>query len=88
MNTVEFAHWGGGFWPVIPLFWGLFWVAVVGFFLWARRRGTWGPQRRTAQAPGAPSSPTSSAEQILAERYARGVMSDDEYLQRISVLKS
>jgi putative membrane protein len=75
MNT--FAH--AGFWPVIPLVWGLFWVAVVAFGLWLwRKRGQGGP----AEAP-----PTAAAERILAERYARGEMSDDEYFEKMSVLK-
>lgn len=83
MNALAMAHWGwgGGFWPIIPFFWGLFWVAAVGLALWAWRRGGWGPLRRT------PVGSTASAEQLLAERYARGEMSDDEYFQRISVLK-
>ncbi|TMR91729.1 SHOCT domain-containing protein [Nonomuraea basaltis] len=89
MNTIaQWApHWGaGGFWPVFPVFWGLFWIAVVALAVMAWRRGWWGPRRRqTAAAAG--TTPTASAEQILAERYARGEMSDDEYLERISVLK-
>ncbi|MEV4107537.1 SHOCT domain-containing protein [Nonomuraea sp. NPDC049695] len=76
------------FWPIIPFFWGLFWVAVVGFAITARRRGWWGPHHRPATAsPTSPTSPTASAEQILAERYARGEMSDDEYFERMSVLR-
>ncbi|GAA3574108.1 hypothetical protein GCM10022419_063980 [Nonomuraea rosea] len=77
-------HWGGGFSPVIPLVWGLFWVAVVAFAITARRRGWWGPHRTAAPTAA---GPTASAEQILAERYARGEMSDDEYFEKISVLK-
>ncbi|MBF8191872.1 SHOCT domain-containing protein [Nonomuraea sp. K274] len=84
MHTIALwgAHWGSGFWPVIPLFWGLFWVAVVALVITARRKGWWGPRHAPAAA-----TPTASAEQILAERYARGEMSDDEYFERISVLK-
>lgn len=72
-----FAH--AGFWPVIPLIWGLFWVAVVAFGLWAWRKKGQGDR---THAPA-----TASAEQILAERYARGEMSDDEYFEKMSVLK-
>lgn len=67
------------FWPIFPIFWILFWIAAVTLFVKARRKGVWG---------GAPPSRTASAEQILAERYARGEMDDEEYLQRSSVLKS
>ena len=75
MNT--FAH--AGFWPVIPLVWGLFWVAVIAFGLWA-----W---RKKGQAGRTEATPTASAERILAERYARGEMNDDEYFEKMSVLK-
>ncbi|MEV1173220.1 hypothetical protein [Nonomuraea sp. NPDC049784] len=70
------------FWPIIPFFWGLFWVAIVALAITARRRGWWGPRHTPA-----PASPTASAEQILSERYARGEMSDDEYFERMSVLR-
>ncbi|HEX4817503.1 MAG TPA: hypothetical protein VFV66_32580 [Nonomuraea sp.] len=92
MNNI--AHWGGGFWPVFPVMWGLFWVAAVTLVVTAWRKGWWGPRRaRAAGGPGspagptAPGSPTASAEQILAERYARGEMSDDEYFEKMSVLR-
>ncbi|MFI6477097.1 SHOCT domain-containing protein [Nonomuraea sp. NPDC050663] len=65
------AHWGF-FWPIVPLLW----VAVAAFFVTRWRRRT----------PAA-SSPIAGAEQILAERYARGEMSDDEYFEKVSVLK-
>ncbi|MFG1942146.1 SHOCT domain-containing protein [Nonomuraea sp. NPDC048826] len=74
-----FAH---GFWPVFPIFWGLFWVALIGLAVWARRRGYWGPRQGRTET-----RPTATAEQILAERYARGEMSDDEYFEKVSVLK-
>ncbi|MFD1931795.1 MULTISPECIES: SHOCT domain-containing protein [Nonomuraea] len=70
------------FWPIFPIFWILFWIAAVTLFVKARRSGRWGGWG------GPPPSRTASAEQILAERYARGEMDDEEYLQRSSVLKS
>ncbi|MEU8145641.1 hypothetical protein [Nonomuraea sp. NPDC048901] len=79
MNTMTHWGWGAGFWPIIPVLWGLFWVAVVALAV-----RTWQKGRRHRTEAGA----TTSAERILAERYARGEMSDDEYFQRISVLKS
>ncbi|MGN9837016.1 SHOCT domain-containing protein [Nonomuraea sp. H19] len=86
MNTIALwgPHWAaGGFWPVFPALWGLFWVAVVALAITARRRGWWGPARTQAAA----ASPTGPAEQILAERYARGEMSDDEYFEKMAVLR-
>ncbi|WP_327087246.1 SHOCT domain-containing protein [Nonomuraea sp. NBC_01738] len=78
----------GHIWPIFPAFWGLFWVAVVGLVIWAKRTGRWGP-RHAAATPAPPAaSPTASAERILAERYARGELSDQEYMERVSVLRS
>ncbi|MEW9547259.1 SHOCT domain-containing protein [Nonomuraea sp. NPDC050783] len=91
MNTIALTapHWGGGFWPVFPAFWGLFWIAAVALAVTAWRRGWWGPRRRTpASATPASGSSTSGAERILAERYARGEMSDDEYFEKMSVLRN
>ncbi|RBQ14342.1 SHOCT domain-containing protein [Spongiactinospora rosea] len=84
MNVLAVAHWGGGgFWPIIPVFWLIFWIAAVTLFIKARKKG-WKPPF----ASPAPASPTESAERLLAERFARGEMTDDEYLQRVSVLKT
>lgn len=69
------GNWGPGpWWPIFPLFW----VLVLGFVIFAvfraRRGGRWhhGP----------------SAEDVLAERYARGEISVEEYRERLSVLKT
>ncbi len=78
MNTMTHWGWGAGFWPIIPVLWGLFWVALVALGARAWQKG----RRRTEV------SATGSAERILAERYARGEMTDDEYFERMSVLKS
>ncbi|MFG1974258.1 SHOCT domain-containing protein [Nonomuraea fuscirosea] len=93
MNTIATwgPHWGPGigFAPIFPAVWGLFWIAVIALAVTGWRKGWWGPRRGVAaHAPGAPGgSPTASAEQILAERYARGEMSDDEYFEKMSVLR-
>ncbi|MEO3813740.1 hypothetical protein ABGB17_32495 [Sphaerisporangium sp. B11E5] len=82
---MPYPHWGAGagaFWPLIPLFWALFWGTLVVLVLRVRKHGK-GPFAWARQS----GSPTAAAEAILAERYARGEMSDDEYFQRISVLK-
>jgi len=63
--------WGGGPWF---LFFPVLWIAlfVGAFFLFRRRRDRW---------------QTHSAEEVLAERYAKGEISADEYHQRLSVLR-
>ncbi len=75
MNLLAHAGWHygpGPWWPIIPL---LFWLTVAAvIFFWVRRRpGGWhrGP----------------SPEDVLAERYARGEVSADEYRERLAVLR-
>ncbi len=75
-----FGHtwWGdgsGGFGPWIGLAWLVFWMAVIAGGVYLLRR----------RATGAP--PTSSAEQVLAERYARGEIDEQEYRERLAVLQ-
>jgi len=63
--------WGGGPWF---LFFPLAWIAlfVGAFFLFRHRGDRW---------------QTHSAEEVLAERYAKGEISADEYRQRLGVLR-
>lgn len=60
-------HAGGWFWPIIPLLW----IVVIGLVIWliARRRPT-------------PPDPMDRAREVLAERYARGDLTTDEYRER------
>ncbi|MFC4590349.1 SHOCT domain-containing protein [Sphaerisporangium corydalis] len=91
---MPYAHWGPGpWWPIIPVFWALFWVTLGVLAFRARRHG-WNPftsaGRTVPWAGGGRSAsvpPTAAAEKILAERYARGELSDDEYYERLSVLR-
>ena len=64
------AGWGGGPWFLV---FPLLWIAlfVGAFFLFRRRSDRW---------------QTRSAEEVLAERYARGEIAADEYQQRLGVL--
>jgi putative membrane protein len=63
-------------WPLVPLLWLLVFFVVLRFFFWRGRRGPWaygysGPDARA----------------ILAERYARGEISYDEYRERLGHLE-
>lgn len=70
------GHWdGGGWWPIFPIFWILLWGLVI--FAIFRYRGGWSRNR-----------PLETAESVLAERYARGEISDNEYRERLTVLKA
>jgi putative membrane protein len=63
-----------GWWPVFPIGFGLFWLLVLGggFYLLSKR-GRWSG---------------GGAERVLAERYARGEIDEDEYRERLAVLRS
>ena len=74
MNLLAHSYWVNGpaqWWPIIPL---LFWTTVaLAIAFWVRRRRGWqrGP----------------SAEDVIAERYARGEVSEAEYRERLAVLR-
>jgi putative membrane protein len=78
------GHAGWGFFPLIPIFFFGFWVVllfVVRPWAW-RRRGWGGPY-------GGPHwSASGSAEAVLAERYARGEVTEEEYRARLEVLRT
>ncbi len=68
------GHWDhGAWWPVFPFFWVLFWGLVIFALFRVRRSGRWHHHH--------------SAEDVLAERYARGEINVDEYQERLNVLK-
>jgi putative membrane protein len=60
------------------LFWG---AVIVGVVLLVRHFGRGGQQ-----SPGPPSQ-SASPEQLLAERFARGEIGEEEYLRRLEVLQ-
>jgi putative membrane protein len=66
-----FAHDGWFLWPLFPLLWFAF---IFLFFFTLRRRWGWRDGRRNGEA-------------VLAERYARGEIAEDEYLTRLTVLR-
>ncbi len=68
------APWGPGpWWPVFPLFWLVVWATVLFVAIRFWRGGRW-QHRHTA-------------EEVLAERYARGEISVEEYRERRRVLQ-
>ncbi len=68
------AGWGPGpWWPIFPIFWALFWGVLI-FALFRFRGRVWA--RRSH-----------SAADVLAERYARGEISVQEYRERLRVLQ-
>jgi putative membrane protein len=74
ISTHGYDGWGDGPGPWFLIF-PLFWLTVLVLAaVWFRRRG--GPWRQPA-----------TGRSVLAERYARGDISADEYRERLSVLK-
>ncbi len=73
--------WGGWMtmWGAMALFWTVLIVAVV---LAVRYLSA---DSRTP--PRTPSTPTTAPEDLLASRFARGDIDEDEYRQRMAVLR-
>ncbi len=76
------------FWPVFPITFGLFWLAVLGTGFYLVRRRLAGGRAAAATAAPAESGPLAKAQSILAERFARGEIDEDEYLMRMSALRN
>ena len=68
---------GFGLWALFFLFRGLFWILVVGFIIWLIARGA----SQTA-GPFPPRSYRSNGLDILEQRYARGEVTREEYLEK------
>ena len=66
------AKGGDGWWPL----WLLFWVAIAAAFVWFLWR-RWGKPRGDG---------LDRARELLAERYAKGELTSDEYRERLAQL--
>ncbi|WP_037609115.1 SHOCT domain-containing protein [Streptacidiphilus rugosus] len=84
------GHHGGWFWIFPGITMILFWVllVIVIVLLWrvvtGRTRGRWAAKAGGAMPP--PQAPP-SAEQLLAERLARGEIEVDDYHRRLAALR-
>ena len=77
LMTMLASHgdWDHAWWPLWPLLWLVVIVTVVWFF----KRGRWGGPRSQTGAD--------RARDILAERYARGEITGEEYRERLEGLR-
>jgi putative membrane protein len=82
MTVTSMATWsaygqgrGGWFFPLIPILW----IGLIFAFVFFGRRFWW---RREHEFHG-----RASGESVLAERYARGEISEEDYRQRLAVLR-
>lgn len=69
-------HWeghAGDWWPIFPFIWILFIVGLI----WVLRRAGCGRGYRAR----------SSGESVLGERFAKGEISEQEYRERLGVLR-
>lgn len=85
MQIAAHPGWNDGdapaFWPIFPAMFGLFWLAVIGGAFYLTRRN-W----RTGHQAAA-TEPQANARKILAERFARGEIDEDEYYTKMAVLR-
>jgi putative membrane protein len=76
--------WTGGRWIVALVMMAVFWAAVAAVVIALLRSRDHG--REAARSASAAEPPTSSAERILHERFARGDIDEDEYVRRRDLL--
>ncbi len=74
------GHWGAGDWWAMTLMMVLFWAVVVALALWMIR----GLAGRGSAEPGA--DRPRGARELLAERFARGEIDEDEFQRRCRAL--
>lgn len=74
----DIDHMAGVGWVVMTLMW-ISLIVVIGAFVWFATRGNAASGRSSGKA---------SALAILAERYARGEIDDEEYRRRADHLKN
>ena len=79
--------WAWGWGLMTFAFWALVVVAVVLLIRHFSRSGEHRPPGPHAYGPPPPDAPHTSAEQLLAERYARGEIDDEEYRRRLATLR-
>jgi putative membrane protein len=78
--------WGWGGWMLMTFIMILFWALVIGAIV-VLLRGFRGGGQAAPEGRGQAASEGRSAEQILAERYARGEIEEDEYRRRLDVVR-
>lgn len=75
--------WGAAAWLVMGLMMVLFWGALIALVVWLVQSA--GSDKRPRQAE---TSPMSRADEVLAERFARGEIDEDEFRRRRDLLHS
>jgi putative membrane protein len=79
----DHGEWGWGDWLGMSLMMLVFWALLVVLVVWLVR----GFRRETTRAGAERRPPTEQAEQLLAERFARGEIDAEEFERRRKVLE-
>ncbi len=75
---------GGWGWFAMSVGMVVFWALLIAVAVLLFRALS---QPSGSKAPNGPEQPGAAAEQLLAERFARGQIEEDEYLRRLTVLR-
>jgi putative membrane protein len=78
--------WGWGGWILMALVMIVFWALVITAIVLAVRYFAGGGTTH-GRAGGGPTPTGGRAEDLLAERYARGEIDDDEYRRRLTLIR-
>lgn len=81
--------WGWGGWFAMTVFMVLFWALIIAGVIALVRylTGTRHHQSGPHPASGEPRGGSRQAEDLLAERFARGEIDEDEYLRGLTLLR-
>jgi putative membrane protein len=75
--------WGWGGWILMTQAMVVFWAAVIIAIVFGIRYLSSGSASRSQAIPG----PARTAEDVLADRFARGEIDEDEYRRRVAALR-
>jgi len=78
--------WGWGSWVLMSLVMVVFWALLITAVVLAVRYLAGGGSQQNRPSTG-PTPAGGRAEDVLAERYARGEIDDDEYRRRLTLLR-
>ena len=85
MGWYDWGHMSGWGWVATTLG-GLLFLAVLGLLAWLVVRAVQRPGDGSARPPRTAGQDT--AERLLADRFARGEIDEDEYRRRLATLRS
>jgi len=77
------GDWSVGGWLAMTTMMVLFWGLLIGLLVWAVRSF-----RSTGQRADATQEATARPDELLAERFARGEINEDEFIRRRELLQS